>query len=85
MEDPEEEEYEMEDNSNTIDDNGGVVFSSSSEGQEMFEVSIKKVSLDKPITSATFRFIWSGKQKEKEYKCDWCNIKCVVQIFPSFE
>ena len=57
MEDLEEEEYEIEDNSNTIDDNGGVVFSSSSEGQEMFEVSIKQVSLDKLITSAIFRFI----------------------------
>ena len=33
MEDLEEEEYEIEDNSNTIDDNGGVVFSSSSDEQ----------------------------------------------------
>ena len=57
MEDLEEEEYEIEDNSNTIADDGGVVFSSSSNGQELFEVSIKKVSLDKQITSATFRFI----------------------------
>ena len=58
MEDLEEEEYEIEDNSNTVDDNGGVVFSSSSEGgQELFEVRMKKFSLDKPITSATFRFI----------------------------
>ena len=58
MEDLEEEEYEIEDNSNTVGDDGGVVFSSSSlEQEELFEVSIKKVTLDKPITSATFRFI----------------------------
>ena len=57
MEDLEEEEFEIEDNSAAIDDEGGVVFSSSSPEQELFQVSIKKVSLDKPITSATFRFI----------------------------
>ena len=57
MEDLEEEEFEIEDNSAAIGDEGGVVFSSSSPEQELFEVSIKKVSLDKPITSATFRFI----------------------------
>ena len=57
MEDLEEEEFEIEDNSNTVGDDGGVVFSSSSPEQELFEVSIKKVTLDKPITSATFRFI----------------------------
>ena len=57
MEDLEEEEYEIEDNSSTVGDEGGVVFSSSSQEQELFEVSIKKVTLDKPITSATFRFI----------------------------
>ena len=57
MEDLEEEEYKIEDNSGTVDDDG-VVFSSSSDwGGELFEVSIKKISLDKPITHATFSFL----------------------------
>ena len=57
MEDLEEMEFEIEDNSNTVGDKGGVVFSSSSDAGELFQTSIKKVSLDKPITSATFSFI----------------------------
>ena len=56
MEDLEEEEYEIEDNSDTVGDDG-VVFSSSSDAGELFEVSIKKISLDKPITHATFSFL----------------------------
>ena len=56
MEDLEEEEYEIEDNSDTVGDDG-VVFSSPSDAGELFQVSIKKISLDKPITHATFSFL----------------------------
>ena len=56
MEDLAEEEYEIEDNSATVGDDG-VVFSSSSDAGELFEVSIRKISLDKPITHATFSFL----------------------------
>ena len=48
MEDLEEEEYEIEDNSDTVGDDGGVLFRVSGEREE-FSVSIKKVILNKPI------------------------------------